>query len=129
MAEAPKLTMAKVGNAFCVFQDGKKVKCHAEESQAQAQLKLMKKQLAAQWEQLMCWVKEEAAKPPPNMAPYKIQKRGDEFVVVNNAGEVKARFKTRAQALKYQRALYTNVPGAPGKSEKKPWSGKQKRAS
>jgi hypothetical protein len=82
----------------------------------------------AAWEYAMAQVME-AAKTPPSLAPYKIFKVGDEYVVKNNKGEVKARFKTRAEALKYQRALYVNVPGAPGKAAKKPWSGKQKRAS
>lgn len=121
------LKVQKIGDMFCVMRDGKRVKCHAEESQAQAQLKVMQNAIKA-WETKMDLV-VEAAKPPPNLAPYKIQKRGDEFVVVNNKGEVKARFKSRDAALKYQRALYVNVPGAPGKAEKKPWSGKQKRAS
>lgn len=80
------------------------------------------------WEQKMSYV-VEAAKNPPNLAPYKIQKRGNKFVVVNNKNEVKATFDSRDKALAYQRALYTNVPGAPGKAEKKKWSGKQKRAS
>jgi hypothetical protein len=83
---------------------------------------------AAAWEWAMAEVLE-AAKNPPNLAPYKILPDGDGFKVVNNKGETKARFKTRAEALKYQRALYVNVPGAPGKAEKKPWSGTQKRAS
>lgn len=81
------------------------------------------------WQQLMDYVVEAAKDAPPNLAPYKIQKRGGGFVVVNNKGEVKATFKTRGEALKYQRALYKNVPGAPGKAAKKPWSGTQKRAS
>ena len=81
-----------------------------------------------QWELAMQTV-VEAAKNPPNLAPYKIKPVPGGFAVVNNKGEVKAKFKTRAEALKYQRALYTNVPGAPGKAEKKKWSGTQKRAS
>ena len=60
-----------------------------------------------------------------NLAPYKILRRGDSYVVVNNAGMVKATFKTRAQALKYQRALYVNVPGAPKKADKTKWTGKE----
>lgn len=63
---------------------------------------------------------------PTNMAPYKIQKRGTKWVVVNNAGEVKASFTTRSAALDYQRALYANVKGAPKKAEKTPWTGKEK---
>jgi hypothetical protein len=81
------------------------------------------------WELQMQYLIEAAKDAPPNLAPYKILPKGDKFVVVNNKGEVKATFKTRAEALKYQRALYTNVPGAPDKAKKKPWSGDQKRAS
>lgn len=126
-AAQPDLKVQKIGDMFCVMKDGKRVKCHAEESQAQAQLKLMQ-EAAKAWEIEMEYVME-AAKDPPNLAPYKIIQKGDKFAVVNNKGETKATFKTRAEALKYQRALYTNVPGAPGKAAKKPWSGDQKRAS
>lgn len=83
---------------------------------------------AAEWEWAMATV-VSAAKAPPNLAPYKIKQVGGGYAVVNNKGEVKAKFKTRAEALKYQRALYKNVPGAPDKAEKKKWSGTQKRAS
>ena len=57
-------------------------------------------------------------------APYKIFKVGSQYVVKNNTGLVKARFKTRAEALKYQRALYVNVPGAAKKADKTHWTGK-----
>lgn len=59
-----------------------------------------------------------------NEAPYKIQKRGDKFVVVNNAGMTKSTFKSNDDALKYLRALYANVPGAAKKADKTPWTGK-----
>ena len=85
-------------------------------------------QLIKAWQLQMDMVLE-AAKPPPNLAPYKILQRKDKWVVVNNKGEVKATFGSRAAALKYQRALYVNVKGAPGKATKKKWSGTQKRAS
>lgn len=62
-----------------------------------------------------------------NLAPYKIFKEGGKFVVKNNSGEVKARFDKRPDAVKYLRALYVNVPGAPDQADKKKWSGKQKR--
>jgi U3 small nucleolar ribonucleoprotein component len=62
----------------------------------------------------------------PNAAPYKILKRGDQFVVVNNAGQTKATFKDRAKALDYMRALYSQVPGAAKKADKTPWTGKAK---
>jgi hypothetical protein len=63
-------------------------------------------------------------------APYKIFKiKDDQWVVKNNTGAVKARFKTRAAALKYQRALYKNVPGAAKKADKTKWSGKAKPAA
>ena len=66
-------------------------------------------------------VAEETA---ANLSPYKIFKVGSEYVVKNNAGMVKARFKTRAQALQYQRALYVSVPGAAKKADKTHWTGK-----
>lgn len=73
---------------------------------------------------------EVAAKTPPNLAPYKIVTRDGQLVVVNNSGEVKAKFgKDKAAALKYLRALYANVKGSSGAAARKPWSGKQKRAS
>jgi hypothetical protein len=58
-----------------------------------------------------------------NESPYKIFRVGSQYVVKNNAGMVKAKFKTRAQALKYQRALYVNVPGAAKKADKTHWTG------
>jgi len=71
------------------------------------------------WERMMAALVEMAA----NAAPYKIQRRGSQFVVVNNAGMVKATFKTRAEALAYQRALYRNVPGAARRADKTKWTG------
>lgn len=68
------------------------------------------------------------SEPKRNMAPYKIQKRGDKFVVVNNANEVKGTHATHDGALKQLRALYANVPGAPKVADRKEWTGKQKRA-
>jgi hypothetical protein len=71
------------------------------------------------WEREMAGLMEQAA----TEAPYKIFKQGDQYVVKNNTGLVKARFKTRAQALQYQRALYSNVPGAAKKAAKTHWTG------
>lgn len=59
-------------------------------------------------------------------APYKIVKKGEKFAVVNNAGDTKASFDTRAQALAYQRALYANVKGAGKRADKVTWTGKSK---
>lgn len=114
----------------CVMKDGKKVKCHPTKEAAQVHMEMLMYGFESSnaWEIEMQYV-VEAAKNPPNLAPYKIIQKGDKFAVVNNKGETKATFKTRAEALKYQRALYVNVPGAPGKAAKKPWSGDQKRAS
>lgn len=64
--------------------------------------------------------------PATNLAPYKIQKRGGKFVVVNNAGETKASFDDREKALAYQRALYVNVKGAAKKADRTKWTGKAK---
>jgi hypothetical protein len=72
------------------------------------------------WEREMAGLLREEA----SLAPYKIFKDGDEYVVKNNAGIVKARFKSRAQALQYQRALYVSVPGAAKKADKTHWTGK-----
>jgi hypothetical protein len=73
------------------------------------------------WEQEMAQlVAEETA---ANLAPYKIFREGSQYVVKNNAGMVKARFKTRAQALQYQRALYVSVPGAAKKADRTHWTG------
>jgi hypothetical protein len=62
----------------------------------------------------------------PNAAPYKISKRGDKYVVVNNANAVKATFADRNKAIAYLRALYANVPGAKRKAAKVKWTGKAK---
>ncbi len=68
----------------------------------------------------------EQAKAAPSgaNAPYKIKKRGDKFVVVNNTGETKASFDSRDKALAYQRALYVNVRGATKRAAKTKFSGK-----
>lgn len=85
---------------------------------------------ASEWEDLMARLVAQAdieGIPPSyaaNEAPYKIFKSGDGFVVKNNAGMTKARFKDRASALKYLRALYANVPGASRKADRTKWSGK-----
>jgi len=57
-------------------------------------------------------------------APYKIVKDGDQWCVLNNLGEVKARFKTHAKAMAYMAALYRNVPGAAAKAARTPWTGR-----
>lgn len=57
-------------------------------------------------------------------APYKIMKRGNKWVVINNIGETKATFKSHKSALAYQRALYRNVPGAAKYAEDHKWTGK-----
>jgi hypothetical protein len=59
-------------------------------------------------------------------APYKIVKRGDKWVVFNNMGEKKAEFGSRTAALRYQRALYANVKGAPEAAGRKSFTGRQK---
>jgi len=42
--------------------------------------------------------------------PYKIVKRGNEYVVINKkTGKVKGRHKTKEQAERHLRALYANV--------------------
>jgi hypothetical protein len=64
--------------------------------------------------------------PGTTLAPYKIQKRGNKFVVVNNAGETKASFDDREKALAYQRALYVNVKGAAKKADRVKFTGKAK---
>jgi hypothetical protein len=78
---------------------------------------------AAAWEQEMTDVMEQAAMH----APYKIVKRGASYAVVNNIGETKATFKTRALALNYQRALYVSVPGAAKRAARVHWTGKAKK--
>jgi hypothetical protein len=65
----------------------------------------------------------ESTVPGAN-APYKIQRRGNKYVVVNNAGLTKATFTTRAEALAYQRALYVNVPGAAKRADETKFTGK-----
>jgi hypothetical protein len=62
-----------------------------------------------------------------NAAPYKIEKRGDKWHVLNNMGESKASFDSKIAARNYQKALYANVKGAPKQAEKKSFTGKQKR--
>lgn len=69
----------------------------------------------------------DAKTPSGANAPYKIQKRGDKFVVLNNIGEVKGTFPTREKALAFQRALYANVPGAAKRAAKVPFSGKARQ--
>lgn len=75
---------------------------------------------------MMAVIVERADK---NMAPYKIFEEDGKFVVKNNAGEVKAKFDKRPDAVKYLRALYANVKGAPDAADRKKWSGKQKKAA
>jgi hypothetical protein len=75
---------------------------------------------ADQWERLMAAVVLQAG----SESPYKIFRQGSQYVVKNNAGIVKARFNTRAEALQYQRALYVNVPGAAKKAASTKWTGK-----
>lgn len=70
----------------------------------------------------------EMAAKATNRAPYKIFQEDGKFVVKNNAGEVKAKFAKRDDALKYLRALYSQVPGAPAAADRKKWTGKQKRS-
>jgi hypothetical protein len=70
----------------------------------------------------------EAAKKTPSgaNAPYKIVKQGTKFAVLNNAGETKATFKTKAAAVDYQSALYANVKGAARRAGKVQFTGKAK---
>jgi hypothetical protein len=124
----------------CVMKGDTKVKCHPTKAAAMVHVEMLTKgsysdvpavaESAKGWELQMQYLIDAAKEAPPNLAPYKIFPTPDgKFQVKNNKGEVKATFKTRAEALKYQRALYVNVEGAPGKAAKKPWSGTQKRAS
>lgn len=70
---------------------------------------------------------DEAAKAPSGAnAPYKIVPAGKKFAVVNNAGETKATFDTRAKAADYLQALYANVKGAQKRANKVPFTGKAK---
>lgn len=69
---------------------------------------------------------EQAAAPSGANAPYKVKAQGGKFVVVNNAGVVKASFTDRDKALAYLRALYANVKGAPQRADKTKFTGKAK---
>jgi hypothetical protein len=60
-------------------------------------------------------------------APYKILRRNGKYTVVNNLGETKASFASRAEALNYQRALYVSVPGAAKRAARVHWTGKAKK--
>lgn len=75
--------------------------------------------------EILDWEREMAnlIREVDSEAPYKIFKVGSQFVVKNNAGMTKAKFKTHAEARQYQKALYVNVPGAPGKAKKTHWTG------
>jgi hypothetical protein len=78
------------------------------------------------WERMMAAVLEtEQAEQAAQHAPYKILRRAGKYVVVNNIGETKATFATRAEALKYQRALYVSVPGAAKRAARVHWTGKE----
>src|SRR3954468_11429735 len=61
-------------------------------------------------------------------APYKVEKRGSKWVVLNNLGEVKGTHDSEGEARAHQAALYANVPGAKKQAEKKSFTGTQKRA-
>lgn len=63
------------------------------------------------------------ATPSGANAPYKIEKRGDKYVVVNNTGAVKATFDDEEKARAYQKALYANVPGAAKRAGKVKFTG------
>lgn len=72
---------------------------------------------------------DEAAKKMPTgaNAPYEIVAVGkNKFQVVNNAGEIKATFKSKKAARAYQAALYANVPGAAKRAAKVKWTGSAK---
>jgi hypothetical protein len=51
-------------------------------------------------------------------APYYIREEGGKFKVVNREGEVKGTFDSKDAARQQQKALYVNIPDAPGKAEK-----------
>jgi hypothetical protein len=51
-------------------------------------------------------------------APYYIREEGGKFKVVNRDGEVKGTFDSKDAARQQQKALYVNIPDAPGKAEK-----------
>jgi hypothetical protein len=70
---------------------------------------------------------EDKKAPSGANAPYKIFAVDGGYEVRNNAGEVKAKFDTRAKALKYLRALYVNVSGAGKRAEKVDFTGKAKQ--
>jgi hypothetical protein len=76
------------------------------------------------WEAEIAAVIDQHREEALNASPYKIFREDDIYVVKNNAGMVKARFATRQRALKYLRALYANVKGAPKKADKVKWTGK-----
>jgi hypothetical protein len=75
------------------------------------------------WEAEIAAVIDQHREEALNASPYKIFREGSIYVVKNNAGMVKARFATRQRALKYLRALYVNVKGAPGKAKHTKWTG------
>ena len=60
-----------------------------------------------------------ASKIAETHAPYKIEERGDKYVVVNDKGDVKGTHDTWDEARQHQKALYANVPGASEQAEKK----------
>jgi hypothetical protein len=51
-------------------------------------------------------------------APYYVNKKGDDYVVVNKDGEVKGTHPTKAKADAQERAMYANIPDAADKAEK-----------
>lgn len=72
-------------------------------------------------------ITEQAAGAPAGAnAPYKIERRGGKYVVLNNTGAVKATFDSRPKALAYLRALYANVKGAAKRAGKVGFTGKAK---
>jgi hypothetical protein len=52
-------------------------------------------------------------------APYNVEQRGDQWVVVNDLGEVKGTHDTEDEAREQQKALYANVEGASEQAEQK----------
>lgn len=68
-------------------------------------------------------------------APYTVEHRGDDWVVLNDLGEVKGTHSSEAEARSQQEALYANVPGAREQAERKtggslpPWLDKHKYKS
>lgn len=73
---------------------------------------------------------EKSSAPAGANAPYKIVKAGGKWTVVNNAGLTKSSFpgtpEGYKQALKYQAALYVNVPGAAKRASNVKFSGEAK---